>query len=644
MRPSITLLVTLVAAAHAWSQSAPIPVPSLNRQTPPQTQQPAAIPAPPAVPAAASQQADSQFLRQTPKPHSGLALDDLDRLLRAKPEPMRVNFVFTDTDEITESHLIRGAAVAQAVALRAGDRPLTFSYSRQPQDGAFNVMIGTTEALTLYVPADIIQKTTNSLLYIFEYAGPSMPPMLVVSGTTPTAVDNAILALGFVNQELPDINVAYIRGIELPATPPFMRRTPLFPGTTTTLANLQTGGDTLQLAPDGGIIMNVFMSAMAAIPTKAEIQVDLHFLLRQRTFSSTNGLAILLNGKNVASLAPSDISAASGGGSASVISIPVNEFLPGRNELLFQPAGMVGQLASPDTFAIYGDSGIVFPRVEGNVELPSLSTTSRTLFPLVGQPDGSEISILVTAKDRSTVQAAWTFLGKAAQMANTLLYSASVSFTNLNARQHQIIIGPLETLPKEYGAGIMQSWLKKTGQDEEDKILDQQAPVKNLQYFLSEGVAHFFPSREEPKPAADAHDASTVSDAYSAYISSVPNPVTTGRWALILSAIDGPTLEKRTGELILPAFWSQLKGSIVLWSSDPHSLRFFVPGAEEHNPIFGDRDVQLPLGEKMSRNLWAAIGALLFAILVVLTLKLLRQADISVEARKRKPVSLSDES
>ncbi len=240
--------------------------------------------------------------------------------------------------------------------------------------------------------------------------------------------------------------------------------------------------------------------------------------------------------------------------------------------------------------------------MDAKISLPDLFITSRTMFPLIGQPDGSEISILVTASDPDTVHAAWTFLGKAAQMANTLLYSASVSYTTLNQRQHQIIIGPLETLPKEYRSGITEKWLKSTGQKQSETAnLQPREPEKNLQYFLAEQAGKIRPT-PHPTATPDAEGEHIVSDAYSAYLSSVANPATTGKWALILSAIDGATLEKRTSELVQPAFWSRLKGSAALWSSDPAKMHLFLPGVGAKQSAFDDREVQLPLGERLSRN------------------------------------------
>jgi hypothetical protein len=631
---ALPLVCGILSAATCLAQNSAVPVPTFDPsgrpapvQQPPAVQQPVqAAPRPTATP--------------TPRP-SGPLLSDLEKMLNTGAEPLSVNLVFPDADEITESHLIRGAAVAQAIALRAGDRPVIFSHSRQPANKAFNVLIGSTDALSFYVPAAVVQQTSHALLYVQPFAGTL--PLLVVSGVTPAGVDDAILALGFVNQKLPETNVAYIRAIQLPATPPFMRRAPLFPAMTQTFAELQKGGDALSLAQDGGINMKLFMSAMVAGKTEAKLQMDLHFFLRQRAFSSASGISIVLNGEPVAALAASDISAAATGGSASVVEIPINSFLPGRNDLLFQPAGMMGQYATPDTFSIYGDSSVVFPRMDAKISLPDLFITSRTMFPLIGQPDGSEISILVTASDPDTVHAAWTFLGKAAQMANTLLYSASVSYTTLNQRQHQIIIGPLETLPKEYRSGITEKWLKSTGQKQaETANLQPREPEKNLQFFLSEQAAKIRPT-PQPTATPDAEGEHIVSDAYSAYFSSVANPATTGKWALILSAIDGPTLEKRTTELVQPAFWSRLKGSAALWSSDPAKMHLFLPGVGAKQSAFDDRDVQLPLGERLSRNVWAILGAVLFIILVSLTMSLLKQFDQAVQTRKRTPANLPND-
>jgi Bacterial cellulose synthase subunit len=627
--PALHFACLLLLGTPASGQQIPVPRPG----GPAPTSAPTATPSP-----------TPKSLQDTPAPSvpKGSRLSDFADMLLASEDPLQVNLVFPDVDgEIGEQHLVRGAAVAQALALRAGYRPLTFSYSRQPLDEAMNVMIGSVEALRLYLPAEVAAKTTHSLLYLLKLADSGGRPALVVSGVTPAAVDEAILALGFANEKLPDSDAAFIRGVELPSSAPFMRRSPIFPGTTLSFQQLQTGRSALRLGPDGAIVLSLFMSAMVAIPTDAKIQIDLHFFLRQRAFSGNKDLAVLLNGEPATQLSPSDISSAATEGLAGAISIPVNKFLPGKNEIVFQPDGMVGRYAAPDTFAVYGDSGIAFPRLDGQVPLPDLRTTCRTLFPFVGQPDGSEISVLVTSTDRSTTQATWTFLAKLAQEANTLLYNASVSFKNLSPRQHQIIIGLPEHLPPEYRNGIAESWLKSSQQRKTDKAADLRpvAPTRNLQYFLSEQAKRIFPT---PTPAPSQKKGEDAPDLRSACLTSVPNPSTTGRWTLILSAIDGATLEKRTHELIQPAFWDRIAGSAILWNSNPEAMRRFMPGAEVKQATFEDRDVQLPLGEKMSRNLWIVLCAVLFVVLVVLTVSLLGKFDGAVEARKHKSSLLDD--
>lgn len=632
MTARVSILLPAVACLFvpgvSLAQQRTIPVPALG--APVSRPTPAPAPAPSPVPVAA------------PAESTGLpTLRDLESLLVAGQDPLCVTLVFPDVQELDTPQLVRGAAVAQSLALRGGDRPMIFSSARQPQDGAFNVFIGDLAALRLYVPQEVAARTSHGLLRLQPQFGSQ--PALVISGVSQTAVDEAILALGFANEKLPASADAFIREVQLPASPPFMRRTPIFPGSTRTFQDmLKNDPCALRLGEDGAIGMNLFFSAMVGIPTDASIQIDLHFLLRQRAFMGSNGLGILLNGEPATDLPAADISAAQTGGSAGVISIPVNRFLPGRNEVVFQPDGMVGQIATPDTFAIYGDSAVVFPRVDGNVPLPDLRTTTRTLFPLVGQPDGSEICVFVGSRSPEAIHAAWTFLAKLAQMANTLLYRASIGFDRLDPRMHQIVIAPSEALPGEYRGSIAEGWLDDTPQESGniEASMPDRVPSKNLQYVLQTQMQRLFPTpTPTPEPEPDGDERRT-SDLRSACLASMPNPDAKGRWALILSALDPSTLEKRTQELVRPEFWDRIAGVAILWNADPETMHHFVPGGEVQTEelVLADREVRLPFGERMSRNVWAVLCGAMFVLLVLLSMKLLRYYDTDVEGRKRKPL------
>lgn len=629
--PTPLLAVALLGFPGAlFAQQGSIPVPTFGA--------PVSRPAP--TPVSSAPAAPPPTVAPTPAPGTP-TLRDLESLLTAGQGPLRVNLVFPDVEEVDAPQLVRGAAVAQALALRGGDRPMIFSSARQPKDGAFNVLVGELDALRLYVPPEVADRTTHGLLRLQPQFGSQ--PALVVSGVSQVAVDEAILALGFANEKLPASAEAFIREVQLPTIPPFMRRTPIFPGSTRTFQDmLKHDPGALRLGQDGAIGMNVFFSAMVGISTDAKIQIDLHFLLRQRAFTGSNGLKILLNGEPAADLSAADISGAPSGGSAGVISVPVNQFLPGRNEIVFQPDGMIGQTAQPDTFAIYADSAVVFPRVEGNVPLPDLRTTTRTLFPLVGQPDGSEISVFVGSRSPEVIHAAWTFLAKLAQTANTLLYRAAIGFDRLDPRMHQIVIAPSEALPKEYRGSIAEGWLDDTPEESGniEASMPDRVPSKNLQYVLQTQVQRLFPTPTPTPAPEDSDDERRVSDLRSACLASMPNPGAKGRWALILSALDPATLEKRTNELVRPEFWDRIAGVAILWNADPEAMHHFVPGGEAppEQLAFADREVRLPLGESMSRNVWAALCGMMFVILVLLSLKLLRYYDTDVEGRKRKPI------
>ncbi len=110
---ALPLLCGILSAAPCMAQTSAVPVPT---SIPPGVRLPCSSP-----PCSLSRprRLRSPRRRAAPRP-SGPLLNDLEKMLNTGATPLKVNIVFPDGDEITESHLIRGAAVAQAIALRAG--------------------------------------------------------------------------------------------------------------------------------------------------------------------------------------------------------------------------------------------------------------------------------------------------------------------------------------------------------------------------------------------------------------------------------------------------------------------------------------------------------------------------------------------
>ncbi|MEM9016996.1 MAG: cellulose biosynthesis cyclic di-GMP-binding regulatory protein BcsB, partial [Verrucomicrobiota bacterium] len=123
--------------------------------------------------------------------------------------------------------------------------------------------------------------------------------------------------------------------------------------------------------------------------------------------------------------------------------IPMIQFRSGWNDVSFRLAGPVGMegLMQSKSFAIRGDSRITVPAATPSGEVPDLALMSRSSFPFVPQPDGSNLEIALLEPNRESILAGWNLLAKLAQVANTFLYNAHVHFGPAMGAREVLVVG-----------------------------------------------------------------------------------------------------------------------------------------------------------------------------------------------------------
>jgi hypothetical protein len=88
-------------------------------------------------------------------------LSELGTILGASQDPLEVHLCFAVKAELTNIQIGQGAALSEALALRAGYRPLFVSHGTEVEPNKFNVVVGTVDQLRNFIPdqeAKIIQK------------------------------------------------------------------------------------------------------------------------------------------------------------------------------------------------------------------------------------------------------------------------------------------------------------------------------------------------------------------------------------------------------------------------------------------------------------------------------------------------------
>lgn len=553
-------------------------------------------------------------------------LSELSGLLSAGTKPLEVHLVFAREVALSEAQLAQGAAISQALALRAGYRPLHVSYGAQPATGKVNVLIGTADELQGRLDARDLTRLQRGYLSVRRSAGGLL---LIVSGRTVEDINNAIISLGLTRERLPEASFASIREVVLPSAAPFFRREPLAPEATLTLEELQKRGAAVNALAAGGLSLDLFYPGWLTTDSAAKGRLQLHFSLRKRPFAGGTPLTVTLNGTAL-EVAGSPAAAALSG-SEQPFEFPLSQLKPGRNVLEIRAS-------AADELKVFADSTLTVPKPDGAPALPDLGRTARTFYPFVGQPDGSDFAVVLTDRQPETIASAFTLLAKLAQSANTFFFAAPVTVGRRDPARHNVVIGQYQNLPPEDRRLVALEVFQAGSMIAPVAPLDQVASGTNLKQVL-ERLLDQHTNRlaknatPAPKPADPVETAAAQSVGVMA---SAPALGVQNSWVLVVTAFSAPALLERTRSLVEPAFWDQIHGDIVRWGAAPDSLQAHVPGAKVATVQQPSAFIELPLGERLRVQTWVGmvVGGILF--FVITSAWLLGKFDQSVLLRQRR--------
>ena len=582
-------------------------------------------------------------------------MSNLNEVLRGRaPDSVRVNLTFPGASELlTQEQVTLGAAIVQGLGLRTDLKPLLITYGPRLVPGRFNVLIGTKTELASILSPDLSQEIGESGMCLVPMPGYQEEPVLVITGTTQKGIHESVLALGFVNMDLPAAQFLSIRRVLFPETPPYFGQPPVNPGDTYTFAQLQQIGAPIRPVRTGGIGLQIFFPADIFDRPSAKVNMMVHFSVGQNTRRSSDALVVRLNGSEVLRTPWGETIPSDNEGRFVTFSLPIGKFQSGRNllELTTDSGGSSQFSLSPrglpaNDLLIFTDSSIEIPNVPRGARLPDLKLTSRTLYPFVGQPDGSEISFLLTDNRSETVCAAWMLIAKLSQTSNTFLYGSEVSFTYANPDRHLIVIGAQSRIPTTLRERIPEASFSELGSsknEEEIEYSEEEREPTAIERFFS-GIRDEFKKIEVNQPTDEDGDGVLSPEERSssrtpigsrAVMTSFPSPETDSRWVLVVTARTDELLLDRVRELVTVPFWSQIDGYLFSWNDTPSSVRAFLPDKSFREVSFRETIVPIPWGYGVSLRIWYIFSALVFLAFILMTLLVLKHMDRTIAQRRK---------
>ncbi|MFP4357585.1 MAG: cellulose biosynthesis cyclic di-GMP-binding regulatory protein BcsB [Puniceicoccaceae bacterium] len=576
-------------------------------------------------------------------------MSSLDEVLQNRaPDSVRVHLTFPGSGLLTQEQVTLGAAIVQGLGLRTDLKPLLITYGPQMVPGRFNVLVGTTGELGEVLGSRLVGEIGDSGMCMIPMPNYEEEPVLVVTGADSRGINEAVLALGFVNMDLPSAQSISIKRVLFPETPPYFGQPPVNPGETYSFADLQAVGAPIRPVRSGGIGVQVYFPADIFEKPSAQVSASIHFSVGQYTRRTSDAILVRLNGTEIVRTPWGETQPSEYGGRFLTFSVPIGNFLSGRNllEITTDSDGgsefSLGPRFTPaNDLLIYTDSTIEIPNVPRGTRLPDLRKTSRTLYPFVGQPDGSEISFLLTDNREETVCAAWMLIAKLSQISNTFLYGSDVSFTYANPDRHLIVIGGQSRIPTTLRERIPEAMFSELGsrKDEEGYYEEEEHKPTAIGRFFTSIRDEFVkievnePAEENGEPGAGG-ERRDGSIGPRAVMTSFPSPEANSRWVLVFTARNDDLLLERVRQLVRLPYWSQINGYLFSWNDTPNSVRSLQPEKSFSEVSFQDTIVPVPLGYGVSLRVWYIIAGVVFLVFVLMTLLVLKHMDRTIAQRR----------
>ncbi|MCP5539658.1 MAG: cellulose biosynthesis cyclic di-GMP-binding regulatory protein BcsB [Akkermansiaceae bacterium] len=470
------------------------------------------------------------------------ALSDINRLIdHCWWGDYRLSLVTTDPAALNDRHLDWLARATERVALLLDFVPLSIEHRTDlRRHTGDHLVIGTRQEIAPALPESIVSRIGESFIGIYPHPENDRYFVLVISGINDAGVEKALRAFTATDFSLPPGAELDLADLDLPAPTPIGESRAAKPGRTYTFSEL--GFTTRESSGLNREKFGVELILPPGVSAAEGDEVRVSLRIAWAAVRDDSRLKVYLNGgeERTIPLALNGATAYTG----YEFGIPLRSFRPGKNWLSFQAELVpvfVDDCKSLDwealRFVMHDDSSLHIPIAAQYLELPDLKITAGTAVPasyLENAGGGGEFHIQIAARDRNTIGAACTMLGKFVQIDRRRLPGTRLSFELPPPYAHYLAVGGASSIP---GALLPSSLLKGESEAASD--------FRQLTGIASGG--------EDP--------------AGPGLLMQFESPRRHGRVGMILTAADSGRLVERAWQLAGHAVWNRLEGDSFLFGT-----------------------------------------------------------------------------
>jgi len=542
--------------------------------------------------------------------------------------PYQFNICMPSSGSMTDEHLSLGAIVTQGIALALNNQPFRVSSATALRPGMDNIVVGSMNELSPFLTATEVGTINGSFLAIKTLPGDPTHCMIIVSGRSDQEVKQTALALGMVNFPLPDSKYAIVDQMTMPENA-YVRNAPLRVPGLYSFRQLGFKTSTIKGWNTGTYALKLYMPGDISREDQSNAELRLHFVYGAG-FRKDSVFNIFINNQFQTAIRLKDVDGSMH--SDHRLYLPMQAFQPGLNDLLLTPK-MVPLVSNQCEilqdenlqFTLYDDSDFVLPKAPRKARLPNLGLFSQTAYPYSSPPDGIETAVFVGGRAPETASAAWTLMGKMAQISGALLSNTEISSKLPHSKKSLLVVGPRDEIPPEILAKAPVSPLQigKMRYIVSTSPKPEKYATSPIEEFVQK-VKGQSGEKNEPEPPSTANlnmTADLIDDIVAAQFES---PFHTGYPVTLVTAWDADNLLAGINMLQEREFWDNLAGDLAVWSTRPDSLAVAKVG---NDFIYKATSLVTRVSSRLDQQPW------FFAVIVIVLIVLLA---LGVRAALRK--------
>jgi hypothetical protein len=498
-------------------------------------------------------------------------LSELPKLFdyRMIGEQYPIHLTIPGSFQMNESMLKWGSSTAQAVGLRTNQLPLKLTHGDRLRNNQDNILIGQVSDIAPFLEGNLANQIHGAFIGIQPLYHDDRHFMIILTGRNYEEVQKAVEAFAIIPEErLAESSYFEVKEVRLDTaagTIPVGKPPVKVPGTYT-FSQLGSFSRTMELV-DSEYRVNVNLpgdyQSSATNPSVLEVHFTPPGISSERAF-----LQVF-----VGDLFVGDISMGDGGDGTlrkRSISLAPHTLRAGENQIRLVYRTAASSVRASDRMepvTILDSSMLIFPSSTGTRELPNLSLLSRSGFPLTDIHQPGDLTLYITDGNPMTVDSAWTFMSKIAQVSGSYLLGVDITFVRPEAPRNLVVIGLWSDLTDARhegaslfgGRNILEYRVSRTNP------FDSEKPTRSL-FSRVQGTFDGQPQEQAP---VNQHRLSLGVGAevpQTVMMSQYENPLRRGYLVTMIAAGTAQALYDGMLRIQEPIIWNGMRGEMMMLS------------------------------------------------------------------------------